>query len=171
MLGRKKQTGQTGKDAQTGKTHKKRGLLNLGAGNQAKMRADAIALEMAQAQIVFEQLIALEAAYDARLGELYADDGVVIERTLDQGVVRRTREIPVPRYRAALEASLAFSKKARERSFHTQILADHQGPGWVTVRSMRRSSQARQPAPYEVTLRREPDGNWRIARETATLLL
>lgn len=159
MLGRKKQVRQAG------------GLAGSGRGGQAKMLADAIALEMAQAQVVFEQLIALEAAYDARLGALYADDGIVIERTMDQGVVRRTREIPVARYRAALEASLAFSKKARERSFHSHILADHQGPGWVTVRSMRRSSQARQPAPYEVMLRREPDGEWRIARETATLLL
>lgn len=159
MLGRKKQ----------GK--RKGGVLGFGAGREAALAPDAVALEMAEAQVVFEQLIALEAAYDARLGALYADDGVVIERTLDQGVVRRTREIPVARYLAVLETSLAFSKKARERSFHSHILADHQGPGWVAVRSMRRSSQARQPAPYEVMLRREPDGVWRIARETATLLL
>lgn len=159
MLGRKKQGG------------RKAGFLGFRRREQAPMAPDAIALEMAQAQVVFEQLIALEAAYDARLGALYAEDGVVIERTMDQGIVRRTREIPVARYLAVLEASLAFSKKARERSFHSQIFADHQGPGWVAVRSMRRSSQARQPAPYEVMLRREPDGNWRIARETATLLL
>lgn len=124
--------------------------------------------ELSEAREVFDRLVALEAAYDPRLADLYAPDAVMVETTLERGVVRRSREIPAERYCACLPEALENSRKAGATSSHANILAHHLAPGWVAIRTLRSSSLARAPAPYEVILRREPIG-WRIARETAAV--
>jgi ketosteroid isomerase-like protein len=127
--------------------------------------------DMAAARAAFVRFTALEAAYDPALVDTYADDGVVVERTIENGAERRVREVPLKRYKALLTQALSVSRKAREVSTHADIKVDRIAPGWVIIRSRRAYTHARAPAPYEVTLRREPDGAWRIVKEVATLIL
>lgn len=122
------------------------------------------------ARAAFDALIALEAAYDPRVAELYADDGVVVEQRIDQGQARPAREIPMRRYKAALAQALAISAKAREQASHEGVEAIAIAPGWVRIRSMRRSSQSRAAAPYEAVLRRMEDGAWKVVKEIAVLV-
>lgn len=130
---------------------------------------EARLVEIAAARAVFDKLIALEAAYDPGAAALYGADGVVIEQTVMDGVARPAREIPMRRYKAALPFMLSLSKKAGEQSSHEQIAAEWLSPGWVRIRTQRRSSQSRTATGYEITLRRESDGHWRVAKEVATL--
>lgn len=123
------------------------------------------------AKAVFDRLVALEAAYDPRLGDLYAHDAVVIERVVENGMVKRTREIPMLRYRQLLPEALRLSQLAQDVSVHSRVSAHRVAEGWVAVRSLRTSSQSRGPAPYELLVRQDPDLVWRIAKETATLNL
>lgn len=132
---------------------------------------DWISSEMAQARAVFERLVSLEADYDPALGELYSEDGVIVESRTEAGSVRRDREIPARRYRAALPGALTLAQKAGERFSHQDVSVQHLGPGWVAVRTLRSSSRARRAGPYELVIRRDPDGAWRICKETATLML
>lgn len=127
--------------------------------------------DIAAAENVFSKLAALEASYDPAVAELYADDGVVIERMVEAGVEKRVREIPVRRYRALLAQAMAASAKARLRSSHSQIQTRRIAPGWVLVRSLRDTSHARAPSQHEILVRREPSGDWRIVKETATIVL
>jgi pterin-4a-carbinolamine dehydratase len=131
--------------------------------------AEARATDIAAARAVFEQLVALEAAYDPAAAALYGADGVVIEQTLMDGVARPAREIPMRRYKAALPFMLSLSKKAGEQARHDQIETEWLSPGWVRIRTQRHSSQSRSVTAYEITLRRENDGCWRVAKEVATL--
>lgn len=133
---------------------------------------DWISLEMAQARAVFERLVSLEAEYDPALGDLYSEDGVIVETRDEPGnPVRRNREIPARRYRAALPTALGLAAKAGERFSHDDVSVQHLGPGWVAVRTLRSSSRARRAGPYELLIRRDADGAWRICKETATLVL
>jgi hypothetical protein len=122
------------------------------------------------ARALFRRLKALERAYDPALASLYADDGVIIERTVENGVERRQREAPMSRYKATLPEALRVSKLAREHAVHARVEALHLAPGRVVVRSQRRSSQSRKAAPYEIEVCRGEDGVWRIVKEVATLV-
>jgi hypothetical protein len=131
--------------------------------------AEARLAEIAAARAVFDQVVALEAVYDPAAAALYGADGVVIEQTLMDGVARPAREIPMRRYKAALPFMLSLSQKAGEQASHDQIETEWLSPGWVRIRTQRRSSQSRLATAYEITLRRESDGCWRVAKEVATL--
>lgn len=130
----------------------------------------AAAEDVAAARFAFERLIALEAAYDPQLAHAYSDEGLVIERIIQNGRERR-REIPMRRYRAALPYALMLSARAKERSVHADVALQRIAPGWVSIRSRRTSTQSRAPGPYEAVFRREGDGRWRIVKELATLVL
>ncbi len=127
-------------------------------------------LDLAAAREAFTRLVALEAAYDPALAECYADDGVVIENTEEKGARKRTREMPIRRYKAQLKEALAASRQARIASSHSEIRIERLGPGWAVVRSLRACTQSRAPAPHEVTFRRDGDGVWRVVKEVATLV-
>lgn len=157
-------------------------IVRRGAAGLTAAEAAAVALaprperaaaseDVAAARFVFERLIALEAAYDPALAALYSDDGLVIERIVQNGRERRRREIPMRRYRAALPYALLLSSRAKERSAHADMALQRIAPGWVSLRSQRTSTQSRAPGPYEMIVRKESDGAWRIVKETATLVL
>jgi len=153
-------------------------LLRKGGGGRSRFKKEAsgltneaVALEVAQARAVFDRLVALEAAYDCALGDLYAEDGLVVETVVENGAPRRIHEIPASRYRAHLAKALDFARKADERFSHSDISLQHLGPGWVSVRSLRRSTRGRAPGPYELLIRRCADGAWRICKESATRVI
>jgi hypothetical protein len=127
--------------------------------------------EVAAARSAFETFLALEAAHDPALVDLYAEDGVVIERVIDAGVERPAREFPLRRYKASLARALAVSRKANETSSHRAVSYEWVSTGWVMVRSIRAYTHSRAPAPYEAMLRRETDGCWRVAKEIAIVML
>lgn len=131
----------------------------------------AEAAEIEAARVVFAQFVALEAAFDPAVIELYADDGIVIERQHVGGVERRAREIPMKRYKAVLARALSKPNHAPEMASHAQVQLERIAPGWVSVRTVRRSSASRAAAPYELLLRRGGDGAWRIVKEAATVAL
>lgn len=137
----------------------------------AGLPPEKVAAEVAQAREVFDRLVALEAAYDTALAELYAEDGLVVETLMENGAPRRTREIPAQKYRAHLPGALDFARKAGECFSHSDVCLQHLGPGWVAVRSLRCSTRGRAPGPYELLIRRCADGAWRISKESATRVL
>lgn len=132
---------------------------------------DPAAGEIDAAMATFDRFVALERAFDASVADLYADDGIVIERIIADGVERRAREIPMQRYKAALARALRAHAHAPEVASHSQVRAERIAPGWVSVRTLRRSSASRAAAPYELLLRRGGDGVWRIVKEMATVAL
>ena len=132
---------------------------------------DLEAQDLAAARATFDRFVELEAAFDPRVAELYADDGIVIERVEVEGVERRTREIPMRRYKALIAAAFADHRHAPETATHSQIRLERFAPGWVRVRTLRRSSASRAASDYEIVVRAGSDGVWRIVKETATLAL
>ncbi len=127
--------------------------------------------DLIEARAAFERFLALEAGHDPALVNAYAEDGMVIERVIEKGVERPTREFPLRRYKALLAQALAVSAKAQEASSHRGVSYERLAPGWVLVRSIRFYTHDRGPAPYEATLKREADGVWRVTKEVATLIL
>jgi ketosteroid isomerase-like protein len=127
--------------------------------------------ELSAARATFDRFIELEGAFDPAVVDLYADDGIVIERMEIGGVERRAREIPMCRYKAALSRALAGHAHAPESASHSQIRMERIAPGWVSVRTLRRSSASRAAAPYELVLRLGADGAWRIVKEMAVVAL
>jgi len=127
--------------------------------------------ELADGATTFARFVDLERAFDPAVIELYADDGLVIERIEHSGVERRAREIPMRRYKAALAHALARRAHAPETAAHADIRYERIAPGWVRVRSLRRSSASRAPADYELVLRKSNDGAWRIVKEIAVVAL
>lgn len=154
-------------------------LKRIGLGKRASKQEaqDVIAddsdrqADIEAARALFTRLTELEAAYDPAVAELYADDGVVIEKTIEMGVEKRAREIPMRKYKAVLGHALRVSQRAQESSSHSHVSAKRVAPGWVIVRSLRRSTKSRSEAPYEILVRREGDGAWRIVKETASLIV
>jgi hypothetical protein len=136
----------------------------------SRARADA-KRDLREARAAFARFIALEAAHDPALLELYADDGVVIERWIEGGVEKPAREVPLRRYKEKLAQALAVSRKAGEASRHSDISYERVAPGWVIVRSWRDYTHSRALAPYEAILKREPDGHWRVTKEIAAVVL
>lgn len=139
--------------------------------NGSVVRQDLAALDLAEAKAVFDRLVALEAAYDPALGDLYAEDAILIETTVENGTVRRTTELPARRYKAHLPDAMAFAQKVGEQFVHSDTCLDHMEPGWVAVRSLRGSRLGRAPGTYQLIIRRCPDGAWRICKETATRIV
>jgi len=127
--------------------------------------------EISAARAAFDRFVELESAFDPAVVDLYADDGIVIERMEVGGVERRAREIPMRRYKAALGRALADHNHAPESASHSQIRMERIAPGWVSVRTLRRSTASRAAAPYELVLRLGADGTWRIVKEMAVVAL
>jgi ketosteroid isomerase-like protein len=142
----------------------------LPGAKEARAQREAAARDIAEALAAFDALVALETAYDPRAADLYADDGVVVERRIEGGAERAPKEIPMRRYKATLPLALKISAKARETAIHEAVEAQAMAPGWVRLRSHRRSSQSREAAPYEAVLRRMEDGCWRVVKEIAVLV-
>lgn len=141
--------------------------------DDAEILAESLAetAEIEAARAVFALFVELEAKFDPAVVDLYADDGIVIERHQIDGVERRAREIPMKRYKAVLARALAKPNHAPEVAIHAQVQFERIAPGWVSVRTVRRSSASRAAAPYELLLRRGGDGAWRIVKEAATVAL
>ena len=134
-------------------------------------RLDPHSADIAAARAAFAQFVKLEAAHDPALVDMYAEDGVVVERMIEAGVEKPAREFPLQRYKASLARALTVSRKANETSTHRAVTLEWVAAGWVLVRSIRAYTHSRAPAPYEALLKREADGCWRVAKEIATLVL
>jgi predicted NBD/HSP70 family sugar kinase len=148
-------------------------LFDPAARAAAEREARAHEADLAAAKALFARLQELEAAFDPQAVELYGEDGVAIEieRAAEDGAERRRRETPLRRYKRELPDGLRRAKLARLTATHENIRAERIAPGWVILTSTRRLSHSRAPAAYELVVRREGDGVWRIAKETATLVL
>ena len=127
--------------------------------------------DLREAREAFAAFIALEAAHDPAVVDSYAEDGVVIERWVEDGCERPSRELPLKRYKEMLTEALQISRKAGEHSTHRRVTFQHVAPGWVVVRSQRDYTHSRAQAPYEAVLKREADGRWRVTKEVATIVM
>ena len=127
--------------------------------------------DLREARDAFERFAALEAAHDPALVDLYADEGVVIERWFEDGYERTPREYQLSRYKELLIQSLSISRKANEHSQHRHVSYERVAPGWVVVRSQRDYTHSRARAPYQAVLHRGGDGRWRVTKEIATIVL
>jgi hypothetical protein len=153
-------------------TQRARTILGIGERPEAEaIRVEETAMELRQAKEFFARFTALEAAFDPSLADCYAEDGVVIEKTLENGIEKRAREIPLQKYKAMLSEALAISARANGASTHADIRAERLAPGWVVIRSIRAYSLSRGPAPYEITVRRDASGGWRVVKEIAAVML
>ena len=137
-----------------------------------RSRSDSVVeRDLREAREAFARFVALEAAHDPRLVDLYSDHGAIIELWRENGVDKPAREVSMRRYKAHLREALAVAARAGERSHHTDVSFERTGLGAVLVRSWRDYSHCLGVAPYEAMLEREADGQWRITREMALIVL
>lgn len=116
------------------------------------------------AQALFRRYMALEAAFDPALADLYADDALIENlRQMPDGSTRTLR-LPAPQYKALLRTALPLAKLRDDRNRYRDLRFTADGDG-VRIDVERESLLKRYRSPLRLRVAPDNDGVWRIVEE------
>lgn len=124
-------------------------------------RADALD----PARQLFARYVALEAAFDPALAELYSDRAVIRVRRYDNGAFRDVT-IPAPRYKQSIRSALPVAKSRNDVNRYSEVSFAAEGPSRVRIAATRYSVLKRYASAIRLVV--APDnGQWAIVEESS----
>ena len=120
----------------------------------------------AKAERLLERYIALEAAFDPAVADLYADDAVIRNRrTYPTGEVREAT-VPVAQYKALIRQAIPLAKAQNDISRYSGCVYTAAGPR-VRIACARFSTLKNYTSPITLLVGPGPDGAWLIFEESS----
>jgi hypothetical protein len=120
----------------------------------------------AKAERLLERYIALEAAFDPAVADLYSDDAVIRNRrTYPTGEVREAT-VPAAQYKALIRQAIPLAKAQNDISRYSGCVYTAAGPR-VRIACARFSTLKNYTSPITLLVGPGPDGAWLIFEESS----
>ena len=120
--------------------------------------------EVAQAKRLFDQYVALSAAFDEKVADLYADSARIQNtRRYPDGEPHRMN-MPALSYKALIRQVMPKAKAAGDLSTYSDVRYAPED-GRVRISATRYSELKKYASPFSLLVRPGPDGNWLIFEE------
>jgi hypothetical protein len=120
----------------------------------------------AKAEQLWNRYVALEAAFDPAVADLYADDAVIRNRrTYPTGEVREAT-VPAAQYKALIRQAIPLAKAKNDLSRYSGCAYTAEGPR-VRVACARFSTLKNYTSPISLLVGPGPDGAWLIFEESS----
>jgi len=120
--------------------------------------------ELAQAQRLFDQYVALSAAFDDKVADLYADSAHIQNTRRYPDGESRSMSMPALSYKTLIRQVMPKAKAAGDRSSYSDVRYTPED-GRVRVSATRYSELKKYASPFSLLVGPGPDGNWLIFEE------
>ena len=120
----------------------------------------------AKAEQIWNRYVALEAAFDPAVADLYADDAVIrARRVYPTGEVREAT-IPAAQYKTLIRQAIPLAKAKNDISRYSGCTYTAAGPR-VRIACARFSTLKNYTSPLSLVVGPGPDGRWLIFEESS----
>ena len=120
----------------------------------------------AKAEQIWNRYVALEAAFDPAVADLYADDAVIRNRrTYPTGEVREVT-VPAAQYKALIRQAIPLAKAQNDISRYSGCVYTAAAPR-VRIACARFSTLKNYTSPITLLVGPGPDGGWLIFEESS----
>jgi hypothetical protein len=112
----------------------------------------------------FERYVALEAAFDPSVADLYADDARIQNTNVSPDGQKRVTTMAAPAYKEQIRQTMPAAKPRGDISKYSDLNLTKEGDK-VRVTAIRFSERKRYSAPLSMLLGPDGNGAWRIYEE------
>jgi hypothetical protein len=112
----------------------------------------------------FERYVALEAAFDPSVADLYADDARIQNTSVSPDGQKRVTTMPAPAYKEQIRQTMPTAKPRGDTSKYSELNLTKEGDK-VRVTAIRFSELKRYSAPLSMLIGPDGNGAWRIYEE------
>lgn len=130
----------------------------------ATLSSAASAGPVEDAQSVFQQYAALEAAFNPSVADLYADDAVIRNKRIYPTGMARELTIPAAQYKALVRSAMPAAKARGDYSTYSQATFTPDGQG-VRITANRTSVLKKYDSPISILVAPDASGKWLIREE------
>lgn len=122
--------------------------------------------DVAQAQRLFDQYVALGAAFDEKVADLYADSAHIQNTRRYPDGQSRSMSMPALTYKALIRQVLPKAKEVGDLSTYSDVSYAPED-GRVRISATRFSELKKYASPFSLLVGPGPDGNWLIFEEVS----
>jgi hypothetical protein len=112
----------------------------------------------------FDRYVALAAAFDPAVADLYADDANIQNTRVTPDGEKRVMTMPAPAYKALIRQAMPLAKSRGDTSKYTDIKLAKEGDK-VRVTATRYSELKKYSSPVSLLVGPDKDGTWLIYEE------
>lgn len=130
----------------------------------AALSSSALAGPIEDAQSVFQQYAALEAAFNPAVADLYADDALISNKRIYPTGHARELTIPANQYKALVRSAMPVAKAKGDYSTYSHATFTPDGQG-VRIKARRTSVLKGYDSPISILVAPDARGKWLIREE------
>jgi hypothetical protein len=120
--------------------------------------------EVAQANRLFDQYVALSAAFDEKVADLYSDTAHIQNTRRYPDGQSRSMSMPALSYKSLIRQVMPKAKAAGDLSTYSDVRYTPED-GRVRISATRYSELKKYASPFSLLVGPGPDGNWLIFEE------